>query len=166
MSELPQSISALCVSERIVGETQRLFEPFRANSVEGCVLWYGEVLADGVCAVVEAIRPEQRNRPQNYSITAEAMRGVRRLVRPRNLLLLTQIHTHPRRAYFSEWDAANALNKQQGALNLVIPNFANVNWADLSKFCMVECDRNGGWIEWAATDWRRLKVGPSVGNSP
>lgn len=166
MSELPKIITALHVSEKIVGETRRLFEPFRANSVEGCVLWYGEVLADGVCTVVEAIRPEQQNRPQNYAISAEAMRAVRRLVRPRNLLLLTQIHSHPQSAYFSEWDAVSALNKQQGALNLVIPNFANVNWADLTKFCMVECNRDGDWIEWLAADWQRLRVIGGAGSSP
>jgi len=73
-----------------------------------------------------------------------------------------QAHTHPRKAYFSEWDEENALNKAPGALNLVIPDYGAADWINPTTFCMVEMDDARNWIPWQKGDWQRLKVVPAA----
>jgi hypothetical protein len=160
ITELPTKIRHLLLNEHIINVSRELLEPFRTAGVEGCLLWFGLVLDSETCFVTSCIRPPQENRRQSYAIPSPAIRAVRQQVRPHGLLLLMQIHTHPRQAFFSEWDAENALNKRPGALNMVIPDFGNVQWIDRSRFCLVELDDQDIWQPWSRDDWQRLRVIP------
>lgn len=158
ITELPPYISRLVVQRAIVTTSKLLLEQYRTAKVEACILWYGTVAADGVCTVSRCICPEQQNNVASYAISAQSMREVRKVVRGEGLLLLAQIHTHPRNAFFSEWDELNALNKRVGALNMVLPDYGNVPWIDAKRFCMVEMDSTGNWCPWSAKQWERLQI--------
>ncbi len=162
ITELPRSIRKLQVSDAVIRLSKTLLEPYRAKRVEACLLWYGYVLDGESCLVTSCVCPRQLNHATSYSIPAEYMREVRRLVRPLGLLLVMQLHTHPSKAYFSEWDEENALNKAPGALNLVIPDYGGGEWINSTSFCIVEKDELGNWTPWATQDWERLKVVPAA----
>jgi hypothetical protein len=161
ITELPRRIQKLYVSDAIVHESSNLLEPYRAKKVEACLLWYGYVLDEESCMVTTCVFPRQANHPTSYAIAAEYMREVRRSVKQLNLLLIMQVHTHPRTAYFSEWDAENALNKAMGALNMVVPDYGAVRWIDYARFCIVEKDEADAWRLWSGAEWERLKVVPA-----
>jgi len=161
ITELPSVIRRLLVPSSVIATTQRLLDPFKSQCVEGCVLWYGYVLDDDTCLTTTCVRPLQRSTSGNFVVPAESIRSVRKALRPHGLLMLMGIHTHPRRAFFSEWDEENALNKRKGALNMVVPDFGNVEWIDAKRFCVVEMDERGTWREWSGADWNRIQLLPS-----
>jgi Prokaryotic homologs of the JAB domain len=162
ITELPRRIGRLLVSPGILERSRELLEPFRVRNVEGCLLWYGYVLDVDTCLVATCVCPAQINRATMYDIPAESMRDVRQRVRPHRLLLLVQIHSHPTRAYFSEWDEEHALNNRAGALNMILPDYGNARWIDNHRFCMVERNEIGQWERWSAEDWGRLVSVPDA----
>jgi len=166
MSELPPRIGTLIVPEQLIAESRTLLDPCLAQRVEGCILWYGSVISPDQCLVRLVLRPAQISRPGSYDITAEGMRNVRRQTRPLGLLLIMQIHTHPKLAFFSDWDAENALNKRPGALNLILPNYGNVQWLDQKEMCVVELDHRGRWNPWSHDDWKRINVVRGIADAP
>jgi len=161
ITDLPRTVRTLYVIDAVIEESKNLLEPYRAKKVEACLLWYGYALDDESCVVTTCICPRQANHSTSYAISAEYMREVRRSVRPLGLLLIMQVHTHPRAAYFSEWDEENALNKAPGALNLIIPDYGAARWIDPACFCIVEKDEADAWRPWKAPEWERLKVVPA-----
>ena len=160
-TELPSRIDKLLVIANVIGRSRALLEPFRAQRVEGCLLWFGYPLGDSRCVVTTCVRPSQQSFPTTYTISSEAMRDVRRQVRPFGLILLTQIHSHPEEAYFSSWDEQHALNKRTGALNLIVPDYGNSDWANFDNFCMVERDPSQ-WRSWSRVEWNRLVITPDA----
>jgi Prokaryotic homologs of the JAB domain len=162
ITELPSRIARLLVSQGVLDRSSELFEPFRARSIEACLLWYGYVLDSDTCLVTTCVRPAQTSRATSYEISAESMRGVRQQVRPHRLLLLTQLHSHPAEAFFSEWDEDHALNNRSGALNLVIPDYGDARWIDTEHFCMVERNEKGHWERWSHQEWDRLLIVPDA----
>jgi hypothetical protein len=162
ITELPRRIDRLLVSRGVLERSRDLLDPFRARSIEGCLLWYGYVLDDDTCIVTTCVCPAQVGYATRYEIPAESIRDVRRQVRPHNLLLLVQIHSHPAKAFFSDWDEEHALNNRMGALNMVVPEYGNARWIDTGRFCMVERNDAGQWEQWSAVDWGRLVTIPDA----
>jgi hypothetical protein len=162
ITELPKRINKLAVSQKVIDASEALIEPACANRVECCILWYGYVLDYETCLATTCVYPQQVNRPKSYNIPAKAMRAVRHRVRPHAQLLLLQIHTHPQLAYFSEWDTEHALNKQEGALNLILPDYGNAPWIETERFRMVEMNDQDQWQSWVGHDWQRLSIIPNV----
>ena len=62
-----------------------------------------------------------------------------------DLRLIAQVHTHPTEAYHSETDDAFPIVTTEGALSLVIPNFAN-GPANLTQYACYRL-RRGHWVE-------------------
>jgi hypothetical protein len=162
ITELPRRIGRLLVIPGVLERSRELLDPFRARSVEGCLLWYGYVLDAETCIATTCVCPAQTSHPRTYEISAGSMREVRRLVRPHGLLLLVQTHSHPARAFFSEWDEEHVLNNRTGALNMIVPEYGNVRWIDTERFCMVERDDRGQWREWSPDEWTRLVTVPDT----
>jgi hypothetical protein len=160
ITELPRRIGRLLISPGVVRHSRELLEPFRVRDIEGCLLWYGYVLDVDVCLVTTCVRPAQTSQAKMYDISADSMRDVRQQVRPHQLLLIVQIHSHPTEAFFSAWDEEHALNNRAGALNMVVPNYGNVRWFDNERLCMVERNERGQWERWLPHDWNRLVTVP------
>jgi hypothetical protein len=162
ITELPSRVGRLLVTPGVLEHSRELFDPFRSRNVEGCLLWYGYVLDGDTCIVTTCVRPTQASYATTYAIPAASMRDVRRQVRPHNLLLLVQIHSHPAKAFFSDWDEDHALNNRMGALNMIVPDYGNARWIDTGRFCMVERNDAGQWERWSAADWGRLVTIPDA----
>jgi hypothetical protein len=160
ITELPNRIGRLLITPAVLEHSRELLDPFRARRIEGCLLWYGFVLDADTCLVTICVCPAQKSRATTYEIPVESMRDVRRLVRPYGLLLLMQIHSHPKRAFFSEWDEEHALNNRAGALNMIVPDYGNTRWIDQERFCMVERNQTGQWERWSSEEWGRLVTLP------
>lgn len=159
ISELPRHIECLLVGPGLLERSRELLDPYRVRKVEGCLLWYGYVLDQQTCLVTTCIRPAQRGYARTYEIPADSIREVRQHVRRHHLLLMVQIHSHPAQAFFSSWDEHHALNKQLGAFNMVVPDYGNISWIDIDRFCMVE-RIEGHWRRWKRQDWDRLVILP------
>ncbi len=162
ITELPSRIGHLLVTPTVLERSRELLDPCRARRIEGCLLWCGYVLDDETCVVATCIRPAQASYATTYEISAESIRQVRLRVRPHRLLLLVQIHSHPKRAFFSKWDEEHALNNRAGALNLIAPNYGDARWIDTKRFCMVERNHLGQWQRWSIEDWPRLVIVPDA----
>jgi hypothetical protein len=163
ITELPSRIDTLLVGSAVLKRSRELLEPFRARKVEGCLLWFGYVLDNDTCVVTTCVKPTQASYATTYTISAEAVREVRRHVRPHRLMLLVQIHTHPKDAYFSQWDEEHALNKRPGALNMIVPDHGNIRWIETERFCIVERTGAERWEPWSKQDWsRRLVIVPDA----
>jgi hypothetical protein len=162
ITELPPRIDRLLVSGSVLERSRELLDACRVCSVECCLLWYGYVLDTDACIVTTCVRPAQASYATNYEIPAEAMREVRRRVKPHRLLLLVQIHSHPTRAFFSERDEAHALNNRAGALNMIVPDYGSARWIDTERFCMVERTAANQWKQWSPEDWGRLVTIPDA----
>jgi hypothetical protein len=162
ISELPRRIERLLVSPGLLERSRELLAPSCHRRVECCLLWYGYVLDSSTCLGTTCVRPSQHGDATTYSIATGSMREARQRLRAHRLLLLAQIHSHPTRAFFSTCDEQNALNKQVGALNMIVPDYGDVRWIDTDSFCMVERDETGHWTSWSRNDWDRLVIIPDV----
>jgi hypothetical protein len=91
---------------------------------EGVVLWAGRFAPTGF-RVSKAIIPAQRTGRLFYRIsTAETFR-ILELVSNENLVIPIQIHSHPEEAFHSEVDDEDAFIRQENAISIVVPHFAN-----------------------------------------
>jgi len=56
-----------------------------------------------------------------------------------------RVHSHPTRAYHSETDDANLILSHDGAISIVVPNFARNVLSDLTQVAVHEYSQAGGW---------------------
>jgi Na+-transporting NADH:ubiquinone oxidoreductase subunit NqrA len=70
-------------------------------------------------------------------------------LRRRRLLVAAQVHSHPREAFHSKADDRWAIVRHEGALSLVVPNFASgttlLNFLDKTK--VYQFSALAEWIE-------------------
>ena len=84
--------------------------------------------ADGVCVVIKD--------NELHRLNVQLFRA--------DLTILAQIHSHPRRAYHSDTDNANAVATSVGCLSLVVPNFARAAF-DFASTAVYRLDARGTW---------------------
>jgi hypothetical protein len=100
----------------------------RAAGREGkecVVLWLTARPVMPGAIVVEAYRPEQETAMDRFRIPTHAMTALMTHLRARRLGLAAQIHSHPRRAVHSLTDDEWAVVRHEGALSIVVPDFAD-----------------------------------------
>lgn len=91
---------------------------------EGVALWAGEFLGDGF-RVSRAIIPEQLTGRLFYRISSDETFRILEEISNDGLVIPIQIHSHPAEAFHSEVDDEDAFIRQQNAISIVVPNFAN-----------------------------------------
>jgi proteasome lid subunit RPN8/RPN11 len=74
---------------------------------------------------VEAVyRPTQNAQEDMFHIPPEGMNALYAELRQRRLMVAAQVHSHPGEAFHSKADDRWAIVRHEGALSLVVPNFA------------------------------------------
>lgn len=98
----------------------------REAGTRGCeciVLWLGRP-ANGTIQVEEAYVPPHDAREDMFHIPPTSMDALYTYLRKRRLMVAAQVHSHPHEAFHSLADDRWAIIRHEGALSLVLPDFA------------------------------------------
>jgi proteasome lid subunit RPN8/RPN11 len=130
--------------EETLGHLQRAGQ----QRTECVVLWLGRREGENV-RVVEAYRPEQRVRRDQFLILPPEMEAIMTHLRERRLMVTAQVHSHPLEAFHSEADDEGAIVRHVGALSFVVPRFAaRTDVASfLSDAALYELQEGDIWLE-------------------
>jgi proteasome lid subunit RPN8/RPN11 len=90
---------------------------------ECVVLWLGR-RRDGELAIEQAYRPLHHAKTDMFHIPREGMVALHTELRRGRLMVAAQVHSHPREAFHSDADDRWAIVRHEGALSLVVPDFA------------------------------------------
>ena len=113
----------LSCSYTIVADTLAHLRAAGRDSKECVVLWLGRRLpADAT--ICEAYLPLQRARDDQFHIPPEGMTELMAYLRTHKRRLVAQVHSHPREAFHSLADDHWAIVRREGALSIVVPDFA------------------------------------------
>jgi len=74
--------------------------------------------------VLDAYRPEQTAEIDMFHIPPSGMTELLAVLRERRLMVAAQVHSHPAEAFHSKADDRWAIVRHEGALSLVVPEFA------------------------------------------
>ena len=135
------------VPQRVLDESREFFRDRGAHRYEGTALWVGKPRATDV-EIVRLFVPEQVAESDEYGASVD--------LTPHEHYTLTdqlvdderfyvRIHAHPREAYHSPRDDANAILTHEGALSVVVPYFAR-DPIDLQRCAVYRYERRWGWF--------------------
>jgi hypothetical protein len=120
-------------------QVEATLEPLREAGTRECecvVLWLGRRVADTI--LIESVyHPHQTARADVFRIPPTGMTALQAVLRRDRVMVAAQIHSHPALAFHSAADDRWAIVRHEGALSLVVPNFARgvsaANFLDLTK---------------------------------
>lgn len=115
------------VPSSVLVEARDFFRARGRERCEGTALLVGRLADDSLVRITRLFIPDQVAQPEEWGacveLTAEAHYTL-----PDNLgsgeLFYARIHSHPGRAYHSATDESNAVLTHEGAISIVIPDFA------------------------------------------
>ena len=120
----PEAPVDLVLATGVLGATQ---EELRIRSDlrrEALVLWAGRPLADGRAVISHLLMPEFVSRRDYLTVPPAERHLLADWVRSKRLLIFSDLHTHPARAFLSPADIAAPFSTRDGFYATVIPNFA------------------------------------------
>lgn len=135
------------IPQQIVDETRAFLFAKGIDGCEGTGLWIGLDTGSTV-DITRFFIPEQiciktaygvavdLTRRAHFTLTDNLKRGERFFIR---------IHSHPEEAYHSERDNANYILTHQGAISIVVPNFATEP-IELANCAIYRLEHGSGWI--------------------
>lgn len=88
------------------------------------MLWLGRRDGDRV-RVLFAYRPLQTAKADMFHINGAGMTALHQELRRQRVMVAAQVHSHPMDAFHSKADDEWAIVRHEGALSLVVPNFAS-----------------------------------------
>lgn len=135
-------------SDEVVSRTLEILQEAGRKGCECVVLWLGCVHGDQI-VVKEAYRPAHEGRRDIFWIGEDGMQELKSRLRSTRTMIAAQVHTHPRRAFHSEADNKWAIIRHEGALSLVVPNFAIQTSPEsfLTEAKTYRLDANDEWCE-------------------
>ncbi len=117
--------AAVIVEEVHIEDTLGHLRAAGRMGTECVVLWFAEERTDGSKVVRRVYRPEQFARADVFRILPAEMRRILGLISRQGFMIAAQVHSHPFGAFHSRADDDWAIVRHQGALSLVVPNFAS-----------------------------------------
>ncbi len=141
------------IPQRILAETHTFLFEKGLQGCEGTGLWIGQVNGNHV-DITRFFIPEQicikadfgvavdLTQRAHFTLTDNLNPGERFFVR---------IHSHPNEAYHSKRDNENPILTHQGAISIVVPNFA-AEPIDLSHCAVYRLEHGRGWIRITARE--------------
>lgn len=111
------------VPSAIVSNTLEHLRTAGRKDRELVVAWHGKRSAAGI-AVTRLSIPDQIGTRVSFRVSDESMRRLRAELAAAGELVAAQIHAHPAEAFHSIADDRGALVGHQGALSIVLPEFA------------------------------------------
>lgn len=117
-------MTALRCPRDLVEETLAHLREAGRDGRECVVFWLTDRPVRPGALVREAYRPDQHAARDIFRIPPKAMTGLMAHLRARRLSLAVQVHSHPGRAFHSRADDVWAVVRHEGALSIVVPDFA------------------------------------------
>lgn len=115
---------------------------------ECVVLWLGQRATDMI-SIESVYRPYQTARADVFRIPPAGMTALQTELRQHRAMVAAQIHSHPGLAFHSAADDRWAIVRHEGALSLVVPNFARA--VDVATFLdqteVYRFSSAGHWVE-------------------
>ena len=150
MNTLPATLERFVLERDMIERSQQFLRERGLEGLEAVVLWLGRPLDERTGhAFVELIPHQVAYRGQDgevwVEVPPESISEVIGLL-PADLFVLIRVHSHPSKAYHSPVDDRNMLISHQGAISIVVPDFARGNF-DLSRCSVNRLDHARGWVE-------------------
>lgn len=140
----------LIVKRTTVGRTIELLKIAGHQSDERMVLWMGRHEGNSV-VIEDLLLPRQKVTRVSIRILPSGMRQIFDEMRSTGRMVAAQVHSHPEEAFHSYTDDCLAITRHEGAISLVLPNFAldtNVDSFHRNAVCFRLSKNN----EWELTD--------------
>lgn len=160
MSRVPPTLCTYTIPRPVLQETHELLRGPGLRGFEAVVLWVGTVDDETSATIRAAVRPGQKAYRSDQGCAVEvppdALSALISALPP-GVFVLARLHTHPGEAYHSPVDDTNMLIAHEGALSIVIPNFATAP-LDLRACSVNELRSRSGWRELDADEVARRFV--------
>lgn len=123
---------------------------------ECVVLWLARRFGTGL-VVQYAYRPNQHAEADMFHIPRESMAALHAELRAKRLMVAAQVHSHPQDAFHSRADDRWAIIRHEGALSLVVPDFAKNTRSDnfLGQAKIFRFSDSAKWLEVSRTQAER-----------
>src|ERR1700692_1747728 len=131
-------VQSVTVERGVIQSTIHVLRQFGAHSLEGLVLWLGNIEA-GKARVIKIFVPDQNpisnETGLGYLVSGETLFNLNRTLAETGLRLIAQVHSHPEEAYHSAADDRYSIVTADGGFSLVVPNFGHAP-ADLTSWAV------------------------------
>lgn len=149
MTILPPTLRFYILAPNVLEDTYQLLHERGQQGLEAVVVWVGGVIDTETAKIVGVIRPGQvayaGDNGCAVEVPPDALSELISLL-PENLFVLARVHTHPGAAYHSNVDDTNMLISHNGAISIVVPNFAQEP-VRLETCSVNELRHGSGWAE-------------------
>jgi hypothetical protein len=149
IESIPAGLSRYVVPKRVLDESRSFLRARGLEGYEAVILWLGRVVDDTTAQVTSAYAPQQIGRSSARGVSVEVTQdGLAKLISslaPGEFVLI-RVHSHPGEAYHSDLDDANLLISHDGAISIVVPDFAKRDF-ELSGCSVNELRHGHGWRE-------------------
>jgi len=137
------------LAKGLLERTQQLLSGPGREGYEAVVVWIGRREPGEPIEALMAVRPGQiayrAAEGCAVEIPPDALTELIAAL-PAGLSVVARIHTHPTEAYHSPVDDTNMLISHEGAISIVVPNFARAP-LDLLACSVNELHHDRGWVE-------------------
>jgi len=149
MTMVPATLRRYLLAPGVLDDTHAMLRESGARGLEAVVVWIGGVIDPQTARIVGALRPGQIAYAGEdgcaVEVPPDALSELISLLPP-ELFVLARVHTHPSEAYHSPVDDQNMLISHNGAISVVVPNFA-LEPIDLAACSVNELRHGIGWVE-------------------
>jgi proteasome lid subunit RPN8/RPN11 len=149
MAEInPMKSPTIVAPADVVEQTLDLLKESGRKHAEGVALWLARA-TNGETAVVEAYKPEHEAEADYFHIPPSAMAALLQHLGKTETFIAAQVHSHPFEAFHSPADDKWAIVRHEGALSIVVPNFAQYTSVDnfSDQVATFKLNRNNIWQE-------------------
>jgi proteasome lid subunit RPN8/RPN11 len=153
-------MSAVTCPKSLIEQTIEQLRRAGSDGNERVVLWLAKRGEMRDSAIVEIFVPQQCTAEDYFYIPPEGMKSLMTYLRTKQLSLRSQVHSHPRAAFHSKADDKWAIVRQEGALSLVLPYFAQgVTTENFFERCVIfRLDAEDRWVPVPSTTARDLVI--------
>ena len=149
MTGIPRDLRRIELAESVLVDTRAMLAEAGVDGLESTVLWLGRIVPPNAAEVLGALRPRQVAYRTADGLAVEVPQdSLSELIAelPEGVVVLARVHSHPGRAYHSELDDTNMVIAHEGAISIVVPNFAR-DPIDLEHCSVNELRHGRGWVE-------------------
>jgi hypothetical protein len=149
LDHVPASVRSYSVPQQVLDETWQFLRDVGEEGLEAVVLWLGQVPDRARGEILAALTPPQVAYRSADGLAVEVPQDVlTNLIGalPARVHILVRVHSHATEAYHSQLDDTNMLIAHEGAVSIVVPDFA-VGAADLRRCSVNVLGSDGRWSE-------------------
>ena len=146
---IPPTLTHYRVPSEVIVETETFLRMRGKQGHEAVILWLGHVVDRSTGEITSAYAPQQLARRSEAGVSVEVTQeGLAVLISALSPgeFVLARVHSHPGEAYHSDLDDANLLVSHQGAISIVVPDFA-ADHLNLAECSVNELRHGEGWRE-------------------